>query len=161
MASWVLIHVLPLGLQNPPRVPPHGGLGVDAAVVVTVVVACSALTAVILLLDRRRQRVALLEDEREVRAEMEKLCPDGWRAQITAYGEQAPLPDDAPPAPGPLVSVDWAEYTRTPAGDARVAVMRRSWGHSIVGALRAMVADRRLDLTLEEIEQRVENDTRL
>jgi len=146
--------VVSFALQTPPKVPPSGGLGVGLEIVAAVVIGCAVLTATILLLGRHTRSKAV-DEETLARAAMDELCPHGWRAQITLYAVGGPLPDDAPPASGPLASVDWAEYAPAPEGGLRVAVMRRAWGHSIAGALRQMVADRRLDRALEEIEQRV------
>jgi hypothetical protein len=88
---------------------------------------------------------------------MEELCPGGWKAQITVYGLHAPRPEDAPRIPGPLVALEWSEYDENdPAG--RVAVVRRVWERSIAAAQARMVAERRLDLTLEEAEQRFFED---
>jgi hypothetical protein len=149
-----MVGVLLLALQTPPKVAPSGGLGVGLEIVGAVVVGCAILTATILLLGRHA-RSRVVDEEAVARGAMDELCPHGWRAQITVYATGGPLPEDAPPAEGPLVSVDWAEYARAADGGLRVAVMRRAWGHSISGALRQMVADRRLDRTLEEIERRV------
>ena len=79
---------------------------------------------------------------------MGELCPHGWSCQITLY--EGPLPADEDPPPG-RVALDWVELRRE-AGSP--AVMRRVWAGSIVEALEAMVADRRTDLTLEQIELR-------
>jgi hypothetical protein len=150
--------VLVLSLQTPPSVPP-GDVGVSLQIAAAVLLGCVLLTAAVVVLDRRR-RSHTVDEEQLSRAAMDELCPHGWRAQLALYGPGAPMPEDAPLVAGPLVSVDWAEYAAAAdvGGEVRIAVMRRSWGRSIAGALRAMVADRRLDRTLEEIEQQVPTD---
>src|SRR3954462_14159873 len=105
MGHGVLTHGV-VAVQHATRDQQPGGLGVNLGVVVVVIVACAALTATILLLDRRRKREPLLGDEREARTEMDALCPQGWHAQLTVYGEDAPLPEDAPPSKEQIVSVD-------------------------------------------------------
>ncbi|MCW3064139.1 MAG: hypothetical protein JWN32_1311 [Solirubrobacterales bacterium] len=148
--------VLVLSLQTPPRLPP-GNVGVSLQIAAAVLLGCVLLTAAAVVLDRRR-RSHTVDEEQLARAAMDELCPHGWRAQLALYGPGAPMPEDAPLVAGPLVSVDWAEYAADGGGEVRIAVMRRSWGRSVAGALRAMVADRRLDRTLEEIEQQVPTD---
>jgi hypothetical protein len=97
---------------------------------------------------RRRRRHDSAAAERRARAMMGELCPHGWSCQITLY--EGPLPADEEPPPG-RVALDWVEL-RLQAG--RPAVMRRVWAGSIAEALEAMVADRRTDLALEQIELR-------
>jgi hypothetical protein len=97
---------------------------------------------------RARRRRDSTAAEGRARAMMGELCPHGWSCQITLY--EGPLPADEEPPPG-QVALDWVEL-RQEAG--RPAVMRRVWGGSIAEALEAMVADRRTDLTLEQIELR-------
>ena len=97
---------------------------------------------------RRRRRRDAGAAELRARAVMGELCPHGWSCQITLY--EGPLPDGEGPAPG-RVALDWVEL-RQEAG--RPAVMRRVWAASIAEALEAMVADRRTDLALEQIELR-------
>lgn len=97
---------------------------------------------------RRRLRAAANAEVR-ARALMSELCPHGWRAQMTLFGPDA---DHRPSAPGgrPVaVALDWTELGG-PSG--RPAVLRRVWAPTIAEALEAMVADRRTDLTLEQIE---------
>jgi hypothetical protein len=96
----------------------------------------------------RRLRRASAAAELRARAIMGELCPHGWNCQITLY--EGPLPADEEPPPG-RVALDWVELHRE-AGTP--AVMRRVWAGSIAEALEAMVADRRTDLTLEQIELR-------
>lgn len=79
---------------------------------------------------------------------MSELCPYGWRAQITLFGPGERLPAEAPA--GSQVALDWAELE---SERRDVAVVRRVWARSIAEALEAMVADRRTDETLEEIER--------
>ena len=99
---------------------------------------------------RRRRRHAAINAEQRARAQMSELCPYGWRAQITLLEgideEQGPVPS----AKRSRVALDWAEI-RDETG--RAAVMRRVWAPTIAQALDAMVADRRTDHTLEQIEQ--------
>jgi hypothetical protein len=97
---------------------------------------------------RRRLRAAATAETR-ARALMGELCPHGWRAQITlldAGEEQVPTAADGQPA---RVALDWTELEDA---SGRPAVMRRVWAPSIGAALDAMVADRRTDETLEQIE---------
>ncbi len=97
---------------------------------------------------RRRRRRDSAAAELRARALMGELCPHGWSCQITLY--EGPLPDEEGPPPG-RIALDWVEL-RQEAG--RPAVMRRVWAGSITEALEAMVADRRTDLALEQIELR-------
>jgi hypothetical protein len=79
---------------------------------------------------------------------MSELCPHGWQAQITLFETAG---GDASNAPVPArVALDWTELDAEPG---RPAVMRRVWASTISEALEAMVADRRTDETLEQIEQ--------
>ena len=84
---------------------------------------------------------------------MSELCPHGWRAQVTLFGSSDQVPPDAgdgPPVPAPArVALDWAELEDS---TGRPAVVRRVWAPTIAEALEAMVADRRTDETLEQIE---------
>jgi len=89
---------------------------------------------------------------------MQELCPDGWAARIALDGDGAPLPDDAP-AGERKVCVEWTEYGHDAAGHTEVAVARRMWARTISGALRGMLADRELDVDLEQIERKVIEDT--
>ncbi|MGH2870415.1 MAG: hypothetical protein ACRDNK_22960 [Solirubrobacteraceae bacterium] len=101
---------------------------------------------------RRRALRAAANAELRARTTMSELCPHGWRAQIVLF-EHAELEDDpeSGSAPNPArVKLEWTELrdaTGTPA------VMRQVWAPTIRGALDAMVADRRTDETLEQIEQ--------
>jgi hypothetical protein len=99
---------------------------------------------------RRRSVWAAANAEARTRALMSELCPHGWRAQITMLAENdedRPLSSDGRRA---RVAVDWIELQDE---TGRPAVMRRVWAPSIGEALDAMVADRRTDETLEQIEQ--------
>ncbi len=103
---------------------------------------------------RRTARHRLRADatvERRARAMMSELCPHGWHAQITLL--EGAIDRDGNVAGGarPRVALDWTELT---ADAGHPAVMRRVWAESIGAALDAMVADRRTDETLEQIEQR-------
>jgi hypothetical protein len=95
---------------------------------------------------RRRRVRAAASAEMRARAMMSELCPHGWRAQITMFaaGEEDEHGRRA------HVALDWTEL-RDESG--RPAVMRRVWAPTIGEALDAMVADRRTDETLEQIEQ--------
>ncbi len=84
----------------------------------------------------RRRVHAVLGAEMRARTLMSELCPHGWRAQITM-------------SEGSRVALDWAELEDE---SGRPAVLRRVWAPTIVEALDAMVADRRTDATLEQIE---------
>jgi hypothetical protein len=99
---------------------------------------------------RRRLRAAATAELRS-RTFMSELCPHGWRAQITLFehtvADQAE--PDLPSYPA-RVKLEWTEL-RDEAGTP--AVMRQVWAPTIGAALEAMVADRRTDETLEQIEQ--------
>jgi hypothetical protein len=104
----------------------------------------------------RRGRHRRLRDmavaEQRARAMMSELCPHGWRAQITLFAgadpdDHRPLTRDGRRAE---VALDWTEL-RDESG--RPAVMRRVWAGTVPEALEAMVADRRTDETLEQIER--------
>jgi hypothetical protein len=152
-----VLHIL--ALQNVKQ-ESGGGLGISIEIVGATILACALLTVTVLLLTRfkRRHDPALMR-EWNARDRMEELCPDGWSARITLYGEAAPLPDDAPATGDRQVSVEWTEYESDATGHTEVAVARRMWSRTIAGALRGMIADRELDRELEQIEQRVIHDT--
>jgi hypothetical protein len=104
-----------------------------------------------LRLSRRRRRRLRADANAEVRtrALMSELCPNGWRAQIRLFeiGDEESRP--APNGERARVALDWIELE----GDSRrAAVMRRVWAMTISEALDAMVADRRTDEALEQIE---------
>jgi len=81
---------------------------------------------------------------------MGELCPHGWKAEITLHGWGEPLPADAPFSSTPPVAVRWKLYEDD---SDRVAVARWVSANTIDEALQTMVDDRRLDVTLEQIEQ--------
>jgi hypothetical protein len=103
---------------------------------------------------RRRPAQAELQSaaelEERLRATMSELCPHGWRAQITLFGPEDELPPDAPAGTRSRVSLDWAELDE--AGDDAL-IVRRVWAATVAEAMEAMVADRRTDETLEQIER--------
>jgi hypothetical protein len=149
------LHIL--ALQNTPQ-QSGGGLGLSVEILGATVLACAILTTTVLMLSRyRRRRETMILRERQARSEMQELCPDGWAARIILYGDGAPLPDDAPG--GRNVCVEWTEYETDSSGHTEVAVARRMWAQTITGALRGMLADRRLDVELEKIEKRVLEDS--
>jgi hypothetical protein len=95
---------------------------------------------------RRRVENAAIAEER-ARALMSELCPHGWRAQITVFSgadpdDHRPLTPDGRRA---LVALDWTELSADRG--------RRVWARTVGEALEAMVADRRTDETLEQIER--------
>lgn len=99
---------------------------------------------------RRRRLHTAANAEVRARALMSELCPHGWQARITisaaADVDQLGIPD----RPSAQVALDWTELE---GESGRPAVMRRVWAPTIGEALEAMVADRRTDETLEQIEQ--------
>ncbi|HEX3979016.1 MAG TPA: hypothetical protein VHW96_22290 [Solirubrobacteraceae bacterium] len=100
---------------------------------------------------RRRRLGAAAHAEGRARAMMSELCPHGWRAQITLFADADP-DDHRPLTPHgrrAQVALDWTELH----DGSRPAVMRRVWAGSVAEALEAMVADRRTDETLEQIER--------
>lgn len=99
--------------------------------------------------EHRRSLHAQAGAERRARALMSELCPYGWRAHITLLeGEAVLVSGEAVEAP---VALDWYELR---PGGGEPAIMRRVWAHSVSEALEAMVADRRTDEALEQIELR-------
>jgi hypothetical protein len=98
---------------------------------------------------RRRARAVAVAELR-ARALMSELCPHGWRAQITLFESSEEPDSDGPPGERSRVALDWVEIE---GESGRAAVMRRVWAPTIAEALEAMVADRRTDETLEQIEQ--------
>ena len=98
---------------------------------------------------RRRLRAAATVEMR-ARAMMSELCPHGWHAQITLLEGAIDPEGNVAGGRRPRVALDWTELS---AEDGRPAVMRRVWAENIGAALEAMVADRRTDETLEQIEQ--------
>jgi hypothetical protein len=102
---------------------------------------------------RRRRVRAEAGAERRSRVMMSELCPHGWRAELTLY-EGRTVTDLGESVRG-AVALDWYELQ---AGGVEPAVMRRVWAPSVAEALEAMVADRRTDLALEQIELRASAD---
>jgi hypothetical protein len=98
-------------------------------------------------LARRLRARAAATAETRARALMDELCPHGWRAEITLLDLTAGPPSEEPQHP---VALDWTAFEQ--AG-AREGIVRRVWASSIREALDAMVADRRTDATLQQIEQ--------
>jgi len=99
---------------------------------------------------RRWRRVrAEVGAERRARALMSELCPHGWRAELTLYEGRAST-ETGEPVRAP-VALDWYELR---PGGLEPAVVRRVWARSVAEALEAMVADRRTDVALEQIELR-------
>jgi hypothetical protein len=101
-------------------------------------------------LGKRRRLRAAANAEARARALMSELCPHGWQAQITLFGSDEEQPRTAPSGEPARVALDWTELQ---VQGGRPAVMRRVWAPTIGEALDAMVADRRTDETLEQIEQ--------
>jgi hypothetical protein len=137
----------------------HGGpdLGVIGMVIAGAIVGIVVYKLVDLAVLAIRRRIVLRRHartvagaERRARALMGELCPDGWRAQITLFEAGDELPG-APRGGWARVALDWAELDPERSGPA---VVRRVWATTVAEALDAMVADRRTDETLEQIEQR-------
>jgi hypothetical protein len=97
---------------------------------------------------RRRLRAAATAETR-ARAMMSELCPYGWHARITLLEGAIDL-DGNVAGSRSRVALDWTELSPE---TGRPAVMRRVWADTVGAALDAMVADRRTDETLEQIEQ--------
>lgn len=91
---------------------------------------------------RRRARMDAGAEQR-ARALMGELCPHGWRAEITIGGSLGQRGRTG-------VALEWTEFA---GSDGRAAVVRRVSAPSIAEALDAMVADRRTDEALEQIER--------
>ncbi len=98
----------------------------------------------------RRRRKAAAGAEARARALMSELCPHGWHAQITLYQTAGPPRHEHEPTPLAQVALDWTELSDA---HGHPAVVRRVWAPTVAEALEAMVADRRMDETLEQIEQ--------
>jgi hypothetical protein len=144
--------------------PGAGGLVISVALILFVVALGAAMGPALNLAvsgargavrswrSRRRRLRTAADAEARARALMSELCPHGWRAQITLFS--AADPDDhrplTPHGERALVALDWAELGED---GARPVVMRRVWARTIGEAFEAMVADRRTDETLEEIER--------
>jgi hypothetical protein len=113
---------------------------------VAIAVMLAACVAIYKHLRRRDRQPKPVADQWEAFVAMEELCPDGWQAQITVYGRDAPTPEDAPPARDSLVELEWKQFE---GEQRRVAVARRAWARTIGGALQMMVDARRTDAALE------------
>jgi hypothetical protein len=98
---------------------------------------------------KRRRARAAANAELRARALMSELCPHGWRAQLTLFEIGDEELRAAPNGALNRVALDWMELEPE---SGRPAVMRRVWAPTINEALDAMVADRRTDETLEQIE---------
>ncbi len=99
---------------------------------------------------RRRRRPRRVTDHWSTLGVMGELCPHGWQAEITFHGGDAAVSDEDRRSRSLPVALEWKLYE---GRDKRVAVERRVSGRTIDDALQRMVDDRRLDVTLEEIEQ--------
>lgn len=119
---------------------------VGALVVPIIALAVSTCRAAVSTWRGRQRRPHASETgEMHARAMMSELCPYGWRAQITIVS-RGQRPDGRVGG----VALDWTELQDA---SGRPAVMRRVWAPTIGDALDAMVADRRTDETLEQIER--------
>jgi hypothetical protein len=103
-----------------------------------------------LRISRRRRLYLTANAERRARAMMDELCPYGWRAQITLITASEEPRGDRPDGQRDRVALDWTAFVDE---SKRVAAVRRVWAPTISEALDAMVADRRTDETLQNIEQ--------
>jgi len=112
----------------------------------------AACVPIFIHLRRRDRRPKPVADQWQALAVMGELCPYGWQAQITLYGWEAPVPEDAPPSRVPLVALEWKQFAEE---SGQVAAARRVWAPTIGEALETMVEGRRTDITLEQIEQAV------
>ena len=124
-------------------------------IVLLIAVMAAAVALIFLYLRRRHRRQEPVDDQWRALAVMGELCPHGWQANITLYGWNAPVPDDAPAARAPLIELEWKQFEEE---SGRIAVARRVWAPSIGQALESMVEDRRTDVALEQIEQAVSED---
>jgi hypothetical protein len=146
---------------------PHGGGGlVGPLVLIGVCAAAGGLLLPLLRIGVRRGRGVVrarfgfwrrvgseVGAERRARAMMGELCPHGWRAELTLYQGRAVTETGDPVRAA--VALDWYELR---SGGGEAAVVRRVWASSVVEALQAMVADRRTDVALEQIELRASAD---
>jgi len=139
--------VLASGVQGGHAPATTGDTLLIALLIAALIGACGLI---FVYLVRRARRPQAVGDEWRVRAVMGELCPHGWQAQITLYGWGAPVPEDAPPSRVPLVELEWKQFEEE---TGQVTVARRVWAPTIARALQSMVDDRLTDLTLEQIEQ--------
>jgi len=104
---------------------------------------------------RRRLRAAATAEVR-ARAMMDELCPYGWRAQIALFGDSDESDSSGTPdRPREWVALDWTAFEDE---GSRVTMVRRVRAPTIHEALDAMIADRRTDETLQQIEQSAASD---
>jgi hypothetical protein len=103
---------------------------------------------------RRRRRPRQVTDQWGALAVMGDLCPGGWAAEIRLQGRQT-APSGDVVAGTPTIALRWKLYED---GGRCVAVTREVRSETIGQALQMMVEDRRLDVTLEQIESAVESE---
>lgn len=119
--------------------------------VILLIVALAAIGGAIIAWQLRHKRPpARVTDQWSALAVMGELCPHGWRAEVTLHGREVPPPAAPPVRSAPPVAVRWELFED---GSDRVAATRWVSASTIDEALQAMVDDRRLDVTLEQIEQ--------
>jgi len=119
--------------------------------VILIILGLTLIGGLIVIAQRRRgRRPRRVTDHWSALFVMGELCPHGWQAEITFHGAGAPIPDEDLSSPSSPVAVEWRLYEDE---SKRVAVERRLSAATIDDALHRMVDDRRLDVTLEEIEQ--------
>ncbi len=82
----------------------------------------AACVSIFIHLGRRDRRPRPVADQWQALAVMGELCPHGWQAQITLYGWEAPVPEDAPRSRAPLVALEWKQFAEE---SGQVAVSRR------------------------------------
>lgn len=130
----------------------HARVAGYETLVIAVAIAAMSLAALAIgyYLRRHYRRPKPVTDQWQALSVMGELCPDGWQAQITVYGADAPMPEDAPSSRGRPVELEWKQFDEQ---RGRIAVARRVWAPSISEALQTMVADRQTDVTLEQIER--------
>jgi hypothetical protein len=152
----VVVLLAQLGVRS------HGGGLLGSLVLVAVCAAAGGLLLPLVRLAVTRGRGAVrarvrrwrsvgaeVGAERRARTLMGELCPHGWRAELTLY-EGRSTTEAGEPVRAP-VALDWCELR---PGGVEPAVTRRVWAPSVAEALEAMVADRRTDVALEQIELR-------
>ncbi len=129
----------------------------EEALLLALAIAVMAAACVLIgiYLRRRYRRPKPVDDQWRALVVMGELCPHGWQAHITLYGWGAPVPEDAPPSRVPMVELEWKQFDEE---SGRVAVARRVWAPTIDEALQKMVEDRHTDITLEQIEQAMDED---
>ena len=131
------------GVNPPPDRSPVG--------VILIILGLARIGGLILIGQRRRrQRPQRVTDHWSTLIVMGELCPHGWQAEITLHGTRAPITAVDLSSRSSPVAVEWKLYEDE---SKHVAVERRVSAETIDDALHRMVDDRRLDVTLEEIEQ--------